>query len=213
FGVGPGGARLSAGMMAHVWTVAAGKDVAAKIYLEDGRGRDSSIQPDFSGKLISISKDGATLTFKSVRRSADANTTEIKLTIDTVLTYSNIVKGGTKPTVGYTADVWLKRGSKTNAAAISFRGNAGLTRERSEGLRVITNRRVAISEDGKRITLDIPPLERGGEGSKLEVKIDDKTHVTYHNVGPGEDRPGEGYGATVTLPDGAKDVAVAVAFL
>src|SRR5262249_34053732 len=56
FGVGPGGARLSAGMMAHLWTVAAGKDVAAKIYLGDGRGRDGSIQPDFSGKLIGISK-------------------------------------------------------------------------------------------------------------------------------------------------------------
>jgi RNA polymerase sigma factor (sigma-70 family) len=74
---------------------------------------------------------------------------------------------------------------------------------------------VAVAKDGKSFTLEIPPRGRGedAQGAKMiDVKIGDKTVVTYHGVGPDAARPTEGYGAQVRLQAGAKDVAAAVTF-
>jgi RNA polymerase sigma factor (sigma-70 family) len=210
FGVGPDGAKLVEGLLAQIWSRGDAKDSALRLYVYSAHGR---LAADFSGKLTGVSKDGSTLTFETMRRDENARTTEIKLTIKTMLTYSNIAKGGTKPTVGYAADVWLERGSKTDAVEIRFHATDGLDRGRGVPQGTLSSRQFTLSQDGKVITMELPPQERGGEGSKVDIKIDDKTRLLYHNVAPGGDQPSEGYIATVLLAEGSKDTAAAISFL
>jgi hypothetical protein len=212
FGVGPDGAKLAVGLSVQIWITADAKDVAAKIQI--GSIKEDRLGLAFSGKLAAVSKDGRTLTFESGRRGDDANTTEIKLTARTMLAYADIAKNANKPTVGYDADVWLERGSKTDAAAISFRGAESPGRESGQdraGQRV-NGKVVGIGKDGKSFTIEVPPTERGQAAEKLTITISANTRVIFNNVGPSGAHLTEGHSATITLADGSKDTAFLVTF-
>ncbi len=158
-----------------------------------------------------MSKDGTTLSFE-IGRGDNTKTIEIKLAIKTMLNYANVVKGGAKPTAGYSADVWLERGSKTVAAQVNFRGGS------PEGGRIVKGGSIsgtiaAVGDGGKVITLQTPPKERGGEPTKTDIKIDAKTHITYSNVSLAGEKLTEGYSASVSLVEGSKDTAAAIALM
>jgi RNA polymerase sigma factor (sigma-70 family) len=73
----------------------------------------------------------------------------------------------------------------------------------------LVGRVVDVAAGGKTITLEV--RERGEEPRKADVKIGDKTTVTYQDVGPDGAKPTKGYGARVQLEKG-KDVASGVTF-
>jgi RNA polymerase sigma factor (sigma-70 family) len=208
FGVGPGGARLTEGMPARVWTGEGLKDVATKMQIG---ARANYLGPDIRGKVTSVSKDGATLSIETGRRGGSGKTVEVKLTINTVLTYSGVEQGGTKPTVGYTADVWYKRGDNTAAAAIHFHaaGN-GARPDRGDGQTGVSGRLTAIANGGKLITVEKPPQERGGQAEQVEIKLTDKTRIFYNNIPPDGAKLTEGSAVRVSLAEGSKDTAAAV---
>jgi RNA polymerase sigma factor (sigma-70 family) len=85
--------------------------------------------------------------------------------------------------------------------------------QRSPEAPVLQGQVAAVASDGKSFTLVLPATVRGQETEKREVKIADKTAVTYHGVGLDGARPTEGYGARVQFEDGTKDLASRVTFL
>jgi RNA polymerase sigma factor (sigma-70 family) len=78
------------------------------------------------------------------------------------------------------------------------------------GTSVISAKVVAVGKDGKSITLEMPPQTRGEEPPKLEIKLTDKTAITYSGVTTGGATLTEGYQAQVLLAEGSKDVAARV---
>jgi RNA polymerase sigma factor (sigma-70 family) len=70
----------------------------------------------------------------------------------------------------------------------------------------------AVSADGKTVTLTIAALERGAEPRRLDLRLTDKTEITYFGVRPNGARPTEGYAATVWLQAGSSDIAARVRF-
>ena len=81
-----------------------------------------------------------------------------------------------------------------------------------EGLSTLSGKAVGVSKDGKTITLEMPPQERGGEAKRTDVKITDKTEITYNGVGLNGAKPTEGYLAHAWLESGSTDTAAKVSF-
>jgi RNA polymerase sigma factor (sigma-70 family) len=212
-GVGPGGAKLTPDYFVHVWVADGAKDVAATLHVSGSGDRNAA---DVSGKVVAVSADGNTLTFRMPPKTRDdeGKSFEVKLTAKTTVRYSHIDKGGTRPTEGYTAEVWFERGSR-DAARVHFnggnwpRGERGVPEKRADG----AGRVVGVAQDGKTVTVQMSPRERGGEPTKQDYKIDAKTRVSFLNVGPNGDKVAEGFGAMVWLADGSTDRAEKVQFV
>lgn len=217
-GVGPGGAKLQMGQHAQIWLADGSKDIAATMHVAAafGSGRNNRNAADVTGRVTSAAADAITIQMPPRARGDAGATVTIKLTKKTNLVYSFVAKGGTKPTEGYNAQVWFGPGSKDTATRIDFTGTEGPSRE--TGFRAAVARFdqggkvVGVGQDGKEITIEVPPQIRGGEAGKATIKIDDKTTVVYLSIGPDGDRPTEGYTARVWLADGSKDTAKSVIF-
>jgi len=209
-GVGPGGAKLSAGQAAQVWLVDGSKDTAETIHAGGSAGdRGASA---LSGKVISVSADGKTLTFKLPPKSRDDfdKTIDVKLTEKTTVVYSNVAQGETKPEGGYHANVWLKEGAKDTAARVEFQGKAETFDRSAPPRKADTQGRVvAVSKDGKLLTIETPGggREERIEPMKHDIKISDKTRLVYFQIPAGGDHLAEGYLARIWLADGSKDTA------
>ena len=206
--VGAGGAKITAGYVAQVWLAEGSKDTAARaIFMAKIR---TDREPDFQGKVAGVSKDGSTLSFElpPKERGAAPITKDIKITGKTMLTYSGVAKGGTTPTEGYAAGVWFVKGSKDTADSIHFSAGKGPERgARNARKPDSAGSVVAVSKDGKTVSLTVGAKERGGEVQKVDYKIDDKTQIHFNNIGPNGDKIAEGYNAVVWLADGSKDTA------
>jgi RNA polymerase sigma factor (sigma-70 family) len=75
-----------------------------------------------------------------------------------------------------------------------------------------TGKVVAVAKDGKSFTIEVPAQARGEEPGKLEIKITEKTAITYNSVAENGAKPTEGYRAQIHLEKGSKDVAASVIF-
>jgi hypothetical protein len=86
--------------------------------------------------------------------------------------------------------------------------------QRDEAAPSLFGKVVAVSNDGKALTVETAPMGRGGEEAKRsEVRLTDKTELTYRGgIDPNGARPTVGYYARVWLQPGAKDVAAKVHF-
>jgi RNA polymerase sigma factor (sigma-70 family) len=204
--VGLGGAKLTEGYGAQVW-IGDAKDVATQIHFQ-GKQADRH-GANLSGMVAGVSKDGKTLSFKLAPqgRGEPQADVEVQMTDKTTVIYSNIGKGGAKPTEGYRAEVWLIEGSKSTASKVLFGGGVEKTgRDVPEAKADTAGRIVGVSKDGKVLTVE-PPAVRGEEVVKHEIKVDDKTNLIYFQVGADGARPSEGYVARVWYAAGSKDTA------
>ena len=61
----------------------------------------------------------------------------------------------------------------------------------------MTGKIFTVSKDDKTITLDVPPQMREEAPKQVEIKLTDKTHVIYENVGPAGATLTAGYAAGV----------------
>lgn len=66
---------------------------------------------------------------------------------------------------------------------------------------------VAAGADGKSITLELPFKDRTAPPERIQLALDDKTAVTYFNVGADGAKPTEGQQAQVWLAAGSKELA------
>lgn len=212
-GVGVGGAKLTRGYWAQVWTVAGKKDTADRISVRGNEGVRSP--PSVAGVVVSEPKDVNEPTFDlALRDRGDADKTiEIHITAKSHVVYSNVGKDGACPVNGYQAQVWFKEGSKDTATRASFTGSA-ITTERGapEPKPDSAGRVVGVSKDGTVLTLALAPRDRGDEPIKQQIKLSDKTITAYFQVGPNGAEPTEGYMARVWLADGSKDTPGKIIF-
>ncbi len=204
-GVGTGGAKIAEGLAAQVWLADGTKDTAASVsFLGSEQMRRSA---DVFGKVVKVGKDTVSVETMTRNRGENAKIVDVKLVASTHLTFGNISAGGAKITEGYQANVWFAKGSKDTAASVNFSGNQGTDRARPAPRTDPVGKVVGISKDGKSITVEMPPANRGDEPTKVDYKIDAKTEVHYHNVGLDGAKLKEGYFARVLPAGGAKDTA------
>jgi RNA polymerase sigma factor (sigma-70 family) len=73
----------------------------------------------------------------------------------------------------------------------------------------------AVGKDGKSFTVEFARVSRGERGAEVktsEIKIGDKTTVTYQAVGPDGAKPTRGYRVQVRLVEGSRDTAAGITF-
>jgi len=117
--VGPGGAKSAKVKHAEVWFENGSKETAAEVALS---GELQERWASVSGKVVGVSKDGATITLEqpSAVRGEEPKRVDMKLTTQTRIMYSNVGPDGAKPTVGYVAWMRLNDGSKDTASHVTF---------------------------------------------------------------------------------------------
>jgi hypothetical protein len=71
---------------------------------------------------------------------------------------------------------------------------------------------VAVSADGKTLTIETPPPKKGESSVQYTVKLTTSSRLSYENVPPNGKKPTIGYQAVVWLVKGSKDTADQVRF-
>lgn len=89
---------------------------------------------------------------------------------------------------------------------------ARIEAQNPEGEPTITGGVVGVSPDGKTVTVQVPPKERGGEAQRVAIRLSDQTDITYFGVRPNGAKPTQGYAAKVWLQAGSADAAAKVWF-
>lgn len=163
-------------------------------------------QPDFSGLIGAVAGDFRTLTLDLPPQiKGDPPTSvEIKLTDKTKFSYFGVEQADETPTVGYVALVWLVNGSKDTAAAVKLGRKEGLDAGKGPD---IVGQITIVSKDGKNITVEITPENKGDEPKQVEIQLTDKTKFSYFGVERASEKPTVGYVALVWLVKGSKDTA------
>jgi hypothetical protein len=119
FGVDAAGESPTVGYVAQVWLVDGSQDLAAGIRL-GRKDANPGKAPDFSGRIVAVSRDLKTLTLEldPKEKGDKPRRVEVKLTDNTKRSYFGVDLAGQAPTVGYVAQVWLADGSTDLAAGI-----------------------------------------------------------------------------------------------
>ncbi len=209
-GVGPDGARPMVGDNAQVSLVSGSKDTAARVRFSgtDTMATWRGPRSDYRGKVVALAAGGKGLSLELQRArpgDAEGRRVEVRLTPRTKALFDSVPPGGAKPTVGYTAEVWLAAGGKDTAVTVRYLG----ARPRPVSL---SGKVTAVAADGQSFTLEA--ARPRGEGPRsVQVKLTEKASVSYHGVGPGGARPTVGYRASLLMEDGSPDTAAQVRFM
>jgi hypothetical protein len=102
--------------------------------------------------------------------------------------------------------------AKPAADAVTTLAAEPASQRGSDGPPDLNAKVVASANDGKAITLEIPPQKRGEEARRADIRFTDKTDVSYFGVGVNSAKPTEGYRAEVWLRTGSVDTADKVRF-
>jgi hypothetical protein len=198
------GARMTAGYDAQVWLESDSADAAKVVTLhgsvesKSADGKDH--RADRSGRIVSVAADGQLLLVENpTTKGGEPARSEIRLTNATRESYHGVAADGARPAVGYQVQVWLVEGSPNEAARARF--------VRSDPRPSVDARIVAVSADGDRLTVAIPPRIKGGEPTRLEIRTTARTRLVFSNVGPDGARLIEGYFVRGWLVEGSDDIA------
>jgi RNA polymerase sigma factor (sigma-70 family) len=154
--------------------------------------------------VVKVSPDGKTITLEmpAEARGEEPKRVDIRITDKTEVVYNGVGLNAAKPAEGQHAHVWLKAGSTDTAAKVTL-SVLDVTRQ---GRSFISGAVVAVSQDGKRITME-SPQGRGLEPTKTEITLSDKTKVTYAYAAKDAAKPTVGYQADVWLEEEGTCVA------
>lgn len=112
------GAKPTAGYQAEVWLEGRGSDTATKVHFVDlAKEKDALV----AGKLIGVGKDGTSLTVEvpsQVRGDSTTTKADVKITLDTAITFHGVGLDGARLAEGYGVRVWRKEGVPDTAARI-----------------------------------------------------------------------------------------------
>lgn len=145
------------------------------------KSTDPAKVANFRGRIVAMAADGRSITLESDRNptTGEVTKTEIKLTDKTKVELMGNGFLGTEKVelkVGYYALVWLVEGSKDTARGI--RANL-----RSPS---VFGKITAVSDDGKTVTIESKP--KGGEATKTDITLNDKTRIEYYGIDKDEDK-------------------------
>jgi hypothetical protein len=166
-------------------------------------------KPDLVGTVVAIAEDGSSFTLETpppAKKETPGKRT-VRLAEATQLSYVNVPLHGEKPTVGYLARVWLADAAGDKAVAVTFSGP-----KPSAPKPAFTGQVIAVSDNGKELTLQLPAKKKGEPAPTVTVKIGANTKLSYALVPLDGEKPTVGYNASVWLVEGTKDTASAVTF-
>ena len=221
--VGPNEAKLAEGLHAEVWLEKDSKDVAARVVLHGKRYASGSLlnekttpQPR-TGKVAALAGDGKGITLEQPGKGEHpGEKSEIHFTDKTRIYFTNVTRGGAKPTAGYGARVWLDDNSKDTAKVIAFIGHAetrpveGKGEKTGKGSGFDRSGKV-VGVSGQTLTVEVSPRQKGA-APKIEIKLTDSTKESYQYVLADGARPTAGYEVHVWLAKGSEDRAARVEF-
>jgi len=163
-------------------------------------------QPDLNGTIAAVSNDLRTITLDLPPQiKGDSPTSvEIKLTDKTKLVYFGVDGNGETPTVGYSILVWLVKDSKDTAAAVKLGRKDGLDQGKGPDF---SGQITAVSKDAKSITVAVASENKGEGPKKVEIRLTDKTKLSYFGVDQAGQTPTVGYVVIVWLVKDSKDTA------
>lgn len=133
-GVGEKADRPAVGYSALVWLKEGTKDTAVEIQFSDKKkaNLDEANKAQLTGSVSAVSADGQRLTVLAPSKDGTPTKVEVVLTPKTKVVYFGVAKDAEKPTVGYTALVWLEKGSKDTAAVVRLGRKDGTEIKRKE---------------------------------------------------------------------------------
>jgi ferric-dicitrate binding protein FerR (iron transport regulator) len=174
--------------------------VEEKFTLAAGEKREVTTEkrPSLTGKVVEVSADGKQITIegKPPKPGVEPARNKLQITDQTEVVYFGMTQQGNKPTVGYPVFAWLDKNSPEQATVIEF----GVKQPHVQG------RVMAVSEDGKQITLEV--FRKNEPSEQKIVEISDHTRLGYAGVEKTSDqRPTVGFVASVWLEEGAKTAA------
>lgn len=168
------------------------------------KGQPGDKQADLAGQVSEVDNGGKTIWIagKPQGKNEPAPKTEVQLTDATKVTYMNVPLDGAKPMEGYVAQVWLDGKTATRVRFEVFKAEKGPD---------VFSRVVAVSPDGKTITLEVPGETKQDPPQRKEIKIGE-ARVVFNGVGPGEAKPTEGYEARVWVDPDVPGTAARIMF-
>ena len=178
-GVGLDGAKPTEGYAAQVWIVKAAKGRAAKVIFTAADG--GQFAPDVTGKVLA-GKDDASVTLELPLKEGDARPAKRTIPFDekTVLSFSNVEKGGAKITAGHSAMVWYADDGKTAGRVRFFvPGRMGLRGELRPSVEGKVKR---VSPDDKSIVVETVPGGRFRDPTLVTITVSEKARVAFDNV-------------------------------
>jgi anti-sigma factor RsiW len=112
--------RPMVGYTATVWLTHGSKEEAARITFT-GKKADYHA-PDLVGRVTAVAPDGQhfTLQLPPSKNGEPGRTTSVTIGKQTKIVYSKIEEKRQKPSVGFTASIWLEKGSKEQATGVKF---------------------------------------------------------------------------------------------
>jgi RNA polymerase sigma factor (sigma-70 family) len=174
---------------------------------------------DLSGRVAGIVPDGRSVALEvrpEVKKGEDKNAggpkvkveeplqqVNVPITPATKVIYNGVPLNGATPTVDYHANVWL---DGTAAKTIHF--DAVSREKRGPDL---SSQVLAVTPDGKRITVALQPKEKFGNPEERDIDIS-AAKIIFNNVHPGEAKPQEGYQVQVWLDPKAQGTATVATF-
>jgi len=200
-GVGLNGAKPTEGYQAVVTLEKGSKDVAAKVGFS---AIDPAREGVFVGRVVTVAKDGKSVTVEVPARNANLTTREVILPDKSKITYAYVAKDAAKPTEDYRAEVWFEERGSDNAVKVHF-----VDPKREKDF-IVAGKLTGVAKDGNSFKLEVLPQVRGEDGKNVEVKIAGTTEFSFAGVGPNEAKLTEGYQARVWLQDSDKNTAAKI---
>ena len=206
-GIGPDGAKLTAGYHAQVRLAEGSPELAASVLFQGAAER--GLPPDAAGKIVALARDGKALTLEiGSRRPREEEPAKLDVLLGdkTHLVFSNVASGGARLAEGQNATVWLAKGARGNTASV-IDINGAVRAGRRDTRADVSGKIVAVTRDGKALTVETQPAGRGSAAKTIAVTIGDKAQLSYLNVGTDGAKPAEGYQIDAWLEEGSKDSA------
>lgn len=168
------------------------------------KGAPGDKQADLSGQVSEVDNGGKRLWIagKPQAKNEAAPKTEVQLNDATKVTYMNVPLDGAKPMEGYVAQVWLDGKVATRVRFEVFKPEKGPD---------VSSRVVAVSPDGKTVSVEVPGETKQDPPQRKEISIAN-AKVVFNGVGPGEAKPTEGYEARIWMEADAPGTASRVMF-
>src|SRR5262249_50645577 len=150
---------------------------------------------DYQGQISAIAADGKSITLEIApeKKGEPVQTVTVKLDTKASVQYWWVGPDGARPTVGYRGMVRLLSGSKDTAERVVFVGG-----EHLKGRPAQLNARVArVAEDGKSITVQLPPKMKGDTGEERTIQLPAADDITFFGVAAGQAKPAADYRAVI----------------
>ena len=205
------GKQPAVGYNAAVWFENDDSNVATVVKFTGSKAH----RPDYFGRVTAVSEKGDSITLSyRVKKKGPERTTTVRIADSTKLVYTSVDKQSQRPTVGFTATVWIDKKSQNLASGIEFfQAKKKLAKKKppkslpsKSGKAKLSGRIVEVSDKGQSLTVLLDSTKKGSP-AKLEIKLNQNTNLTFKGMPDDEQQPTVGYQVSVVLVPGKGNIA------